>query len=215
MILYNQIKEQRNSITAAVDKYGLISIKNKHKGNTQKFYMLISLLLSSQTKDEITNDAMNNFIKRGVNDMNSLFKLTIVEIKEIISKVGFANKKAIYIKEMSDGYKNKTLPQNYDELIKIKGIGLKMAYLYLNYACDDNQGIGVDTHVLRICQRLGLVVKNADECEKTLQTIFDFLEWKNINYTLVGFGQEICKAIGRKCNICIINKKCPSSNINW
>ncbi|KAM0673621.1 hypothetical protein GVAV_002998 [Gurleya vavrai] len=212
--LYSKIKEQRKSIIAPVDNYGLIAIKKLFSGDERRFYMLISLLLSSQTKDIFTFECINNLIKNEIINFSQLDKLEIDQIKNLISKSGFANKKAKFLKILAEQYKNKNLPQDYNSVMRIKGIGQKMAYLYLNYGCEIIEGIGVDTHVLRVSNRLGIDCKNAEICEKKLKVIFDKEEWKMVNFVFVGFGQEICKAINPRCDLCCIKNLCQYNQIN-
>lgn len=210
--LYEEIKEQRKSISADVDRFGLSKIV-KSDDETYKFLLIIHLILSSQTKDIYTYESTTNFISKNIYDCHALSKLQAEEIQEMIKKVGFAKQKAMYLQTFAKSYRNKALPCTYNEIIGIKGIGNKMAYLYLQFACNLTLGIGVDTHVLRVSKRLGLDVKSADKCEKKLQNIFEKDEWYKINHTLVGFGQEICRAVRPKCNECCVKFKCPSSEI--
>lgn len=209
--MYKKIKVQRRDIHANVDKYGLVSIDQTTDIETYRFLLLIHLMLSSQTRDIYTYETILNFKSLEILNCKKLYKLSIDEICKIISKVGFAKTKAMYLKLFSEKYRNIKMPTSYEDLLEIKGVGNKMAYLYLQYATKEVRGIGVDVHVLRVCNRLGLVAKTADECEKKLQDLFDKDEWNKINYVLVGFGQVICKSKKPKCKECIVNQECPSN----
>lgn len=75
-----------------------------------------------------------------------------------------------------------------------------MGILYLKVAEGISMGIGVDTHVHRISNRLGWVkTKSPIETELELQNIFPSKEWEGINIALVGFGQILCEARKPKC----------------
>ncbi|KAM0677434.1 hypothetical protein BDAP_001935 [Binucleata daphniae] len=216
--IYYKIAKQRESIIAPVDKFGLIAIKKKYSKDQTQFLMLVSLLLSSQTKDIYNFETIEKFVKLDIVSFSELAKYTVGDIKQIVQKIGFANKKSLYLKELAEKYKNKAIPTDFTTLTKIKGIGPKMAILYLNYAENIVCGVGVDTHIFRVCNRLGMNVKTANECEKQLCKIFDKSEWKNINYVLVGFGQEICKAKKPNCHMCSVVKECKSKDeryVNW
>lgn len=133
------------------------------------------------------------------------------QVHKCISKVGYHNKKLNYLLEISQRTRNK-IPDTLDEILKLPGIGKKMAYLYMYYALDINIGVSVDTHVHRIANRIMLAkTKNPESTRLALENIFDIEEYPNINKTLVGFGQSICLPINPKCSDCIIYKLCPSS----
>jgi endonuclease-3 len=100
-------------------------------------------------------------------------------------------------------------PEEYKEIIKFPGIGPKMAYLYLTHCCDKVEGIAVDTHVHRICNRLKWVdTKTAEETRKNLQQWMPKDYWDDVNTLLVGLGQMICEAKKPKCDDCRLNKLC-------
>jgi endonuclease-3 len=84
------------------------------------------------------------------------------QLNEWISKVGFHNKKAVYIKKatqmIQDDFKGK-VPDNLKDICKLPGVGLKMAHLLLQSSFGKVEGISVDTHVHRIANRLKWVRK--------------------------------------------------------
>ncbi|KAG0418826.1 Endonuclease III like protein [Dictyocoela roeselum] len=95
-----------------------------------------------------------------------------------------------------------------DILLKLPGVGKKVAFLFLESAFDDLKGIGVDTHVHRIINRIGFKTKNAEETRKFLEKSIPKFEWKGLNKALVGYGQVICTPINPSCNNCpLINCK--------
>ncbi|KAF9764350.1 Endonuclease III like protein [Nosema granulosis] len=271
---YLKIKEMRKKYIAPVDVMGCYSIPEVVRGDEQKLYVLISLLLSSQTKDEINYQSMlnlinsthgnivvNNSIKyknvftedgnylevlfNGINlkiieknlkekndveqkndvaivtglkevpfGLKSIREMTIEEINKCIAKVGFHNKKAETIKSMCEFIVQNGYPKTLKECLRIKGMGLKMSLLYLNKFYGVH-GISVDTHVHRICNRIGLVrTTTPEKTSKALEVVFDEEEYKSINSVFVGFGQIICTAIKPKCGLCVIKKECRFFN-NW
>ncbi|EJW05218.1 hypothetical protein EDEG_00683 [Edhazardia aedis USNM 41457] len=116
--------------------------------------------------------------------------------------------------EFAQNYKGLSMPTKIDELLKIKGVGKKMAFLYMNYCFNQSFGIAVDTHVHRLSQRLGFTSsKNVEICRKDLEKLFHISQWNDVNFVLVGFGQVICTAINPKCAICNARFICPSSNV--
>lgn len=210
---YFLIKQQREIEQAPVDTMGCYSIGFGHKGDIKKFHILVGLLFSSQTKDEVTYSAMVKLTKLlGIITPENILKMAPEEIHSCISKIGYHNKKLKYLIDISKKVINK-MPTCFEEVIKLPGIGRKMAYLYLFYGCERVEGISVDTHVHRISNRIGLVQsKNPEETRKSLELKLDKTEWNEINRVLVGFGQVICLPIKPKCNMCYAKNICPSSN---
>ncbi|MCX5656939.1 MAG: endonuclease III, partial [Candidatus Omnitrophica bacterium] len=75
-------------------------------------------------------------------------------------------------------------------------------------------GICVDTHVHRISNRLGLVrTKSPEETEFALRKILPKIYWKEFNYLLVTYGQNLCKPVKPLCSICKINSYCPKVGV--
>ena len=125
----------------------------------KRFQLLVSLILSSQTKDEVTFQAILNLNKKlNPLSLETVKNATIEEINNCIGKVGYHNKKSIFIKNI------KTIPLTLFDTLKINGVGKKMAYLYMYYGFNKICGVAVDTHVHRISNRIGLVeTKNPEK----------------------------------------------------
>lgn len=108
------------------------------------------------------------------------------------------------------------IPNTIAELIKLPGVGPKMAHICMNAAWGIVTGIGVDTHVHRISNRLGWVPSTTKEPEKTRQALEKWLpreHWDEINVILVGFGQTTCTPTKPKCGTCSLTKLCPSCTL--
>ncbi|KAM0681331.1 hypothetical protein GINT2_000531 [Glugoides intestinalis] len=215
MDVYFTIKKQRESIDAPVDNIGCYAAGKTHTGDVKKFQILISLLLSSQTKDEVTYEAvmaLNSFL--GVLTPTNVLNAKQEDIHNCIRKVGYHNKKTKFLISISQEVIS-GMPTTFEEVVKLPGIGKKMAYLYLYHACGKNEGIGVDTHVHRISNWIGLVkTKMPEQTRKELEKLFDKEEWPEIGRVLVGFGQTICRPVKPKCNECDAKSTCPYFNSN-
>lgn len=101
-------------------------------------------------------------------------------------------------------------PETFKEITSFKGIGPKMAHLYLQCCCDKVEGIAVDVHVHRICNRLKWT--NSKSPEETMKQLQEWLPkelYVDINFVIVGFGQTICEAKKPKCDQCLIRDSCP------
>jgi len=102
------------------------------------------------------------------------------------------------------------IPNTLQGLMSLPGVGPKMSYLALQVAWRQTLGIGVDTHVHRITNRLGWV--HTTTPEKTRMALEQWLPkeyWGKINILLVGFGQKVCLPVGPKCSVCRVNSACP------
>ncbi|KAJ2922224.1 hypothetical protein H1R20_g14858, partial [Candolleomyces eurysporus] len=159
--VYALIKEMRAKIAAPVDTMGCAQAQNKESDpKNRRFATLVSLMLSSQTKDEVTDAAVTK-LRAAVGGTLSVENVVNAEesvISDAICKVGFWRRKAGYIKQTASTLQasfDSDVPKTASELCSLPGVGPKMAYLALQVAWDLNLGIGVDTHVHRITNRLG------------------------------------------------------------
>lgn len=97
----------------------------------------------------------------------------------------------------------------------LPGVGPKMAHLTLQVAWRNVVGIGVDTHVHRISNRLGWVKSNTPEQTRVqLEQWLPRDYWGAVNVLLVGFGQKVCLPIGPRCAECKVNSLCPTGRAN-
>jgi endonuclease-3 len=99
-----------------------------------------------------------------------------------------------------------------EDLIKLPGVARKTGNVVLNNAFHKSEGIAVDTHVLRLSERLGLSKhgKDAVKVEQDLMALVPKKLWSKVTYYLVDHGRAICYAKKPKCPECVIGKYCPS-----
>lgn len=212
------IIEFRKTSTAPVDTMGASKVGDSTDEKTYRFQTLIGLMLSPQTKDEITSEAVKNLQKgfEGGLTPSSLSKSNVDTVDQLIKKVGFHKDKAERIIEASKichkDYNN-DIPRSLDDLMSFKGVGLKIATLCMAEAWNEQVGIGVDVHVHRISNMLKWVKTNSpDKTEIELKKIFPKEMWKPLNGAIVGFGQTICGSKKQKCELCPISDSCPRFN---
>ena len=121
------------------------------------FQLLIAVILSAQATDKSVNAATSKLFKDAPSP-EKIFKLGVRKLKSYIKTIGLYNAKAENVIATSEiiwkQYKNK-IPQNREELMKLPGVGRKTANVVLNNAFGQHT-IGVDTHVFRVSNRLGL-----------------------------------------------------------
>lgn len=103
------------------------------------------------------------------------------------------------------------IPKTIPEILKLKGVGSKMAYGIANMAWSNTFGIGVDVHLHRIANRLGWVnTTNADDTREALESFLPKEKWQEVNVMIGGFGQTICKS-SPNCQECSVSHLCPAS----
>ncbi len=174
------------------------------------FLMLISCLLSLRAKDTASLPASQALFKRA-RTPQELLALPLRQIEQTIYSVGFYRSKAKRLKtvsqELIDRFKGK-VPDTYQELISIKGVGPKTAHLVLGEAFD-KQELYVDIHVHRISNRLGLVkTKKPEETQIELERIIPREYWNDYCRLIVTWGQNICGPISPFCSECPLYKEC-------
>eukprot|EP00262_Sarcandra_glabra_P001576 TRINITY_DN11711_c0_g1_i1.p1 TRINITY_DN11711_c0_g1~~TRINITY_DN11711_c0_g1_i1.p1 ORF type:complete len:379 (-),score=54.98 TRINITY_DN11711_c0_g1_i1:127-1191(-) len=216
------IRQMRSSEDAPVDSMGCEKAGSILPPKERRFAVLVSSLLSSQTKDEVTHGAVQRLSQNGLLVADAIVNAEESIIKSLIYPVGFYSRKASYLKKIAEICLLKyggDIPSSLDELLLLPGIGPKMAHLVMNVGWNNVQGICVDTHVHRICNRLGWVSRpgtkqktsSPEETRVSLQSWLPKEEWVAINPLLVGFGQTVCTPLRPRCGMCNVNNLCPSA----
>uniref|UniRef100_A0A336MN70 Endonuclease III homolog n=1 Tax=Culicoides sonorensis TaxID=179676 RepID=A0A336MN70_CULSO len=210
------IQEMRKEHPAPVDTMGCDMFQDEsQEPKVCRFHCLVSLMLSSQTKDEVNFAAMERLKNRFKSfSPKDVVECSEIEFEELLKPVSFYKTKAKHIKQASqvlleqyDG----DIPDSIEGLLKLPGVGKKMAHLCMKSAWNVTSGIGVDVHMHRIINRLNWVPKPTKSPEDTrvaLEGWLPFEMWDEINHMLVGFGQTICAA-KPKCDICKNMSICP------
>ena len=171
--------------------------------------ILISVLLSSRTKDGVTMGASERLFS-AADTPEKILALGEVKIAELIYPVGFFRQKAKNIMKIAAKLKETAgeVPTDFEKLTSFPGVGRKTANLVLSLAFGI-PAISVDIHVFRISKRLGWASGDKPEIvEEELKEIFPESEWNSVNQTLVGFGQTICKPVNPSYSLCTITDKC-------
>ena len=175
-----------------------------------KFKIAIFAILSSRTKDEITLKVCKKLFKK-IKNVKDLIKIDKKELEKLIYPVGFYKVKTKILKNFAIELKrkfNSKIPSKLEDLISLPGIGIKTAKVILSEAFKKPY-IAVDTHVLRISNRLGLInTKDIKEANEILEKIIPENLKIEFNKIFVAFGQTICKPKNPKCNECLIKDFC-------
>ena len=177
------------------------------------FELLVAVILSAQCTDKRVNQ-VTQILFPIANTPEKILQLGQSKLEEIIRPCGYFRAKAKHIvasaQILIDEYGGE-VPSDFDELIKLPGVGRKTANVVTSVAFK-TPAIAVDTHVFRLANRLKLAEgKTPLEVEVGLQKIIPREKWADAHHWLIWHGREICKARNPKCNDCPLSKVCPSA----
>jgi endonuclease-3 len=188
------------------------SIKNPETSLKYRnhFTLLTSVVLSAQCTDTNVNNVTKNIYKKYYTAKH-FAGLGITKIKKKIKSIGLFNMKAKNLYNLSkilvEKYQNK-VPNNFEDLINLPGVGRKTANVVLN-AAFDKPTIAVDTHVFRVSNRTGLTKgKNPNQVEEQLLKILPNKYLKKAHHLILLHGRYTCKSRNPLCSQCVINKIC-------
>lgn len=207
---WDTIVELRADRSAVVDTMGCERLMDPSAPVAdQEYQCLVSLMLSSQTKDTVNAAAMERLKAHGLTVDRILDETSEEDFHALLRgppAVGFHNVKAKTIRvatqKLRDDHGGR-VPPSMDALLELPGVGPKMALLVMRVAFDQTCGISVDTHVHRICNQLGWTgaaptldkdAFGAKDPEKTRRAIESWMPreiWSDVNVVLVGLGQEM------------------------
>jgi endonuclease-3 len=175
-----------------------------------QFTLLTSVVLSAQCTDTNVNNVTENIYKKYYTPKH-FAGLGITKIKKMIKSIGLFNMKAKNLYNLSkilvQKYQSK-VPNNFEDLINLPGVGRKTANVVLN-AAFNKPTIGVDTHVFRVSNRTGLAKgKNPNQVEEKLLNILPNKYLKKAHHLILLHGRYVCKSRNPLCTKCVINKIC-------
>ena len=175
-----------------------------------QFTLLTSVVLSAQCTDTNVNNVTKNIYKIYYTPKHFV-DLGINKIKKMIKSIGLFNMKAKNLYNLSkilvEKYQSK-VPDNFEDLINLPGVGRKTANVVLN-AAFNKPTIAVDTHVFRVSNRTGLTNgKNPDQVEEQLLKILPNKYLKKAHHLILLHGRYVCKSRNPLCTECVTNKIC-------
>jgi endonuclease-3 len=181
---------------------------------TNPLEILLATILSAQTTDVTVNIVTKNLFKK-YHTAEDYVNADIVELEQVIHSTGFYHNKAKNLQKCCQLLVEKfhsQVPKTMEELLELQGVARKTANIVLYNAYGITAGIAVDTHVTRLSQRLGLTQqKDQNKIEKDLMQITPKEKWMPLTDLLIFHGRNVCKAKKPHCEICILNKICPSA----
>jgi endonuclease-3 len=179
------------------------------------FRVLISCILSLRTQDATTARASHRLF--GLADTaQSMMQLPTKTIEKAIFPVGFYRIKAKTIRDICRtlvAQYGGRVPDEIDDLLKLKGVGRKTANLVVTLGYR-KPGICVDTHVHRISNRWGyLKTATPEKTEFALREKLPQQYWIEYNDLLVSFGQQLCRPISPLCSQCPVSRYCARKGV--
>ena len=167
--------------------------------HTDVYTLMVAVALSAQTTDKKVNEVTPElFAVAGT--PQRMAKLEDFEIKELIKEIGLSNTKAKNLKKMAEQLLEKhngIVPQTYEELEELAGVGHKTASVVMS------QGFGfpafpVDTHIHRLMTQWKLTSgKNVVETEKDAKKLWKEEFWNKLHLQIIFYGREYSPARGK------------------
>jgi len=178
--------------------------------------LLVATILSAQTTDEQVNKITPGLFKkyRTIEDFASA---DLPGLEQAIRSIGLYRHKAKAIKESSAmllHHFGGQMPDTLDEITRLPGVGRKTGSVVLGTWFGKAEGIVVDTHVRRIARLLGLTDQNDPaKIEHDLMMAVARKNWIILTHLLIDHGRAVCVARRSRCEICVLNRLCPSVQV--
>lgn len=207
-------KERALKVTEALKALYPEAICSLNSSNP--FELLVAVRLSAQC-----TDARVNLVTPALFDkyrtLDDYCNADVEDIEKLIHSCGFYKSKAQSIKDMAIGVRDRfggVVPDNIDDLITLNGVGRKTANLIVGDVYG-KESIVVDTHMIRIANRIGLVTdKDPKRIEFALKKLIPASEGSDFCHRIVLFGRDICSARKPLCSECSLSDICKKVGVN-
>src|SRR6266480_7626986 len=178
--------------------------------------LLIATILSAQCTDKRVNMVTPALFKK-YRTAKEYANAPPAELENAIKSTGFFRSKTKSIQGATSKIASKfggKVPDSMEGLRELSGVGRKTANVVLGNAFGKNEGIVVDTHVIRLSQRLGLTKqKDPEKIERDLMKLVPREHWTNWSHWLIWHGRRRCFARKPDCSQCEIFRLCPSGKV--
>jgi endonuclease-3 len=207
-------KERAKKICAALSR----TYPNAHceLNFSNPLELLIATILSAQCTDKRVNIVTPELFEK-YHGAKDFAEAPLAEIEDAVKSTGFFRNKARNIKACCAALVEKfggEVPRTMDELHALAGVGRKTANVVLGNAFNINVGVVVDTHVTRLCHRLGLTKKkDAVKIEQELMQLVPQNDWTLFSHWLIWHGRRRCFARKPDCVNCEIQNLCPQIGV--
>lgn len=194
--------------------FSIFSQRNPHPkielNYTNNYTLLVAVVLSAQSTDVGVNKVTAKLFQE-IESPLDIIKVGEDGLKQHIKRIGLYNSKAKNIMALSQKLlddQHDDIPRDFEYLISLPGVGRKSANVILNSAFGQPT-IGVDTHVFRVSNRLGITKsKNVLQTEQQLTKKIPAKFKLHAHHWLVLHGRYICKARKPNCEVCFIRDYC-------
>ena len=210
MSLKNRKKAEKlkRIYTYLEEKYGAIECPLTHKNAYELF---VAVVLSAQCTDKKVNAVTPALFSR-FPTVQALAEADQSDVEEIIRTLGLFRAKSANIiaasKKIVEEF-NGEIPADMESLISLPGVGRKTANVILGNAFDI-PGFPVDTHVIRLMNRMGIVkTKTPEKIEAVVNANIDKRYWTEFSHLLITHGRACCNARKPDCENCELNCKLP------
>ncbi len=175
--------------------------------------LLIAVILSAQSTDKMVNRVTPVLLSKWPTPQ-ALAAAPQEAVEEVIKSTGFFRNKAKAIRGASQALIDDfggEVPRAMEQMLSLPGVARKTANVVLGTAYGISSGITIDTHAMRVSQRLKLTRQTTPEkIEADLCRLFDQPEWIRTGHRLVLHGRYVCTARAPRCAECPLNELCPS-----
>lgn len=181
---------------------------------TNPLELLVATIMSAQTLDSLVN-ALTPALFKKYKTAKDYADAPVAEIDQMIKRVNFHANKAKNIKAMAqilvEKY-NGNVPQTMEELDALPGVARKTANVVLSNAFGKAEGIVIDTHMIRMTNKLGLTTsKDPVKIEEDLMKIVPKEHWIDFAHMLILHGRHECTARPHNCDNCSLGELCPDN----
>lgn len=215
MISNRQIDKVVQSVRRTIFAWEPAVVGKIAEESRDPFRVLISCILSQQTKDHVTGGASER-LYRLADRPDTMLKLSEPQIARAIYPVSFYKTKARTIRQVCRVLLTQfagRVPDTIETLLSLNGVGRKTANLVVTVGYR-KPGICVDTHVHRISNRWGYVsTKTPEQTEMILRRKLPKRHWITYNDLLVPFGQHLCRPISPFCSRCPVERWCAKAGV--
>jgi endonuclease III len=175
------------------------------------FELVVATILSAQCTDRRVNEVTPALFRR-YPTASALASATSAELEELIRSTGFFRAKARSLIGCAQALVREhggEVPGSMAALVRLPGIGRKTANVVLCHAFGVSEGIAVDTHVLRVSNRLGLAhADDAEEVERQLMAALPRDLWALTSDVIIFHGRKVCAARRPACGHCPVFALC-------
>ena len=174
--------------------------------------LVVAVVLSAQCTDKKVNEVTANLFKK-YRTLDDYVRANRKDFQQMIRPTGFFRAKTDRVLAAAKMIKEKfggQIPRTMQEILMIPGVARKTGNIVLGNAYGLTEGIAVDTHVMRVSQRLGLTAhKDPNKIEQDLMKLIPKEDWFKTTYLFIEHGRNICVAKAPRCDACPVNDLCP------